>query len=173
MEKKNNRDTMHFNADASNTEHLFRIIHSVNMLSIYGAVSNWCEQFGLTEEQKEQKRPLGRKESVTKGVLSSVNSQEVKLLVSSPRLASGNSLRRNIQDFESLSETSRFTSVCEDAICVHLVWDDVFGQLIPLCRGCTFSRVKPQSRAFRKFLAVMDLKLQFHHPMIHHGHPMV
>ena len=54
-EKKNNRDTIHFNADASNTELLFRIIHSVNQLSIYGAVSNWCEQFGLTEEEKGQK----------------------------------------------------------------------------------------------------------------------
>ena len=50
---------------------------------------------------------------MTKGVLSSVNSREVKLLVSSPRLASGNSLRRNLQDFESLSETTRFTRVCE------------------------------------------------------------
>ena len=29
----------------------FRIIHSVKQLSIYGAVSNWCEQFGLTEEE--------------------------------------------------------------------------------------------------------------------------
>ena len=68
--------------DASNTELLFRIIHSVNQLSIHGAVSNWCEQFGLTEAEKEQERPLGRKEPVTRGVLSSVNSQEVKISVS-------------------------------------------------------------------------------------------
>ena len=52
LEQKNNRDTIHFNADASNTELLFRIIHSVNQLSFYGAVSNWCERFGLTEEEK-------------------------------------------------------------------------------------------------------------------------
>ena len=56
LEKKNGRDTIHFNADASNTEFLFQIVHSVNQLSIY-AISNWSEQ-----------------ESVTKGVLSSVNS---------------------------------------------------------------------------------------------------
>ena len=56
---------------------------------------------------------------MTKGVLSSGNSQEVKLLASSRRLASGHSLRRNIQDFESLSETLRFTRVCEDATFVH------------------------------------------------------
>ena len=131
--------------DASNTELLFRIIHSVNQLSIHGAVSNWCEQFGLTEAEKEQERPLGRKEPVTRGVLSSVNSQEVKISVSFSRLASGNSLRRNIQDFESLSETIRLTRVCEDTIFVHRVAsgmsyetrldeDDGFVQLIPLCR---------------------------------------
>ena len=95
-----------------NTELLFRIIHSANQLSIHGAVSNWCEQFGLTDEEKEQERPLGRKESVTKGVLSSATSQVYKLLVSSPRLVSGNSLRDTYKTSE----------------------DDGFGQLIPSCR---------------------------------------
>ena len=47
---------MHFNADASNTELLFRIIHSVNQFSIHGAVTIWCKQFGLTEEEKGQKK---------------------------------------------------------------------------------------------------------------------
>ena len=56
LNKKNNRDTIHFNADTSNTELLFRIIHSVNQLSFYGTVSNWCEQFGLTEEEKGTKK---------------------------------------------------------------------------------------------------------------------
>ena len=69
------KQTLHFNEDASNTELLFRITHSVDQLSnIYGAVTNWCEQFGLTE--KVQERPPGRKESVTKGTLKSVSSQE-------------------------------------------------------------------------------------------------
>ena len=59
QKKKNNRDTIRFNADASNTELLFRITHSVNQLSIYGAVSNWCEHFGLTEEEKGQEQQKG------------------------------------------------------------------------------------------------------------------
>ena len=80
----------------------------MNQLSIYGAVSNWCEQCGLTEEEKGPK-----------GVLTSAKSLEVKVLVSSPRLASGSSLWENIHHFESLSE--RFTRVCEDAIFVHRV----------------------------------------------------
>ena len=104
--KKNNRDTTHVNADASNTELLFRIIiHSVTQLSIFGAVSKRCEQFGLTEEEKGRGKP---KEFVTKGVLTSVNSQNVKLLVSSPRGVSRNSVREIIQDFKSLTETIRF-----------------------------------------------------------------
>ena len=96
------------NVDASNTELLFRIMHSVNQLSVYGAVTNWCEQFGLTEEEKGQEK---QKESVTKGVLTCVKSQEVKLLVFPPKLVSVNSSRENIQDFESLSETIRFANL--------------------------------------------------------------
>ena len=41
--KRNNRDTAHFTADASNTELLYRTIHSANQLSNYGAVACWCE----------------------------------------------------------------------------------------------------------------------------------
>ena len=120
LKKKNNRDTIHSNAVA--TEH-----------------------FGLTEEDKGQEK---QKESVTKGVLTCVKSQEVKLLVSSPRLVSSAVLQENIQDFESLSETMRFTRVCELASLRHRVStgmsyktrpdeDDGFGQIIPLCREYT------------------------------------
>ena len=105
-------------------------------------------------EERDFERLLARKESATKGVLSRVNSQEVKLLVLSP--ASGNKLQKNIQDFESLSDKIRLTRVCEDAVFTHRVSagmsyktrpdeDDGFWQLIPLY---TLSRVNPQSRAF-------------------------
>ena len=56
LKKKDGRDTIRFNADASNTELTFRNIHSVNQLSIYGAVPKWCEQFGLTEEKKRTRK---------------------------------------------------------------------------------------------------------------------
>ena len=55
------KETIHLNADSSNTELLFRIIHSVNQLSVYGAVSNWCEQFGLIADEKGQERILERR----------------------------------------------------------------------------------------------------------------
>ena len=52
LKKKNGRDTtLHFNADASNTELLFQIIHSESQPSFYGTVTIWCEQNGMTEEK--------------------------------------------------------------------------------------------------------------------------
>ena len=65
----------------------------------------------------------------------------------------------NIRDFESLSETLRFTRVCEGASFVHWVSversyktrpdeDDGFGQIIPWCREHTLSRVNSRSRVF-------------------------
>ena len=80
------KETIHFNADASN-------IHAVNQLSIFGAVQNRCAQVGLTGDENGRERTLENVESVNGGVLKGVNSQEVNLLVSSPRPASGNSLR--------------------------------------------------------------------------------
>ena len=49
---KNNRDTIHFNADASNTELFFRTIHSANQPSINGAAPSWCEEFGLRPNER-------------------------------------------------------------------------------------------------------------------------
>ena len=113
LRKLKGKETIHFNSVSSNTEPLFRIIHSVNQLSMYGAVSNWCEEIGLIADEKGQERILEKGESVNKETPKSVNSQKVNSLVSSARLALGNRLRENTQDFESLSETNQFTKVCE------------------------------------------------------------
>ena len=53
LRRNKNRDTLHFNADASNRELLFRTIHSANQLRIYGAVSSWCEEFGLKPYERD------------------------------------------------------------------------------------------------------------------------
>ena len=58
LKRKNNRDTIHFNADASNTDLLFRTIHSANHVSIYGAVSSWCEEFGLNPNERDDLRDM-------------------------------------------------------------------------------------------------------------------
>ena len=44
---------MYFDADSSITELLFRKIHSVNQLSINGAVSSCCEESAQRPNQKE------------------------------------------------------------------------------------------------------------------------
>ena len=46
------RGILNFNGDSMNTELVFQTIHSVNRLSVYGAVAKGCHQFCLTEEEK-------------------------------------------------------------------------------------------------------------------------
>ena len=91
LKEKEGRETIHFNGYPANTELLFQTDYSVNRLSIYVAVANWCQQFGLTEEEK------GRVNlSVDNKILTCVPPEEVQLLVSPLTKASGNSLRENI-----------------------------------------------------------------------------
>ena len=148
------KETIHFSGDSSNTELLFQTFHSVNQLSIYGAVPNWCEQFGLTDEEKARNNL-----SVNKSILTSVPSHEVQLLVSPPKLESGNSLQENILSFEALSDGIQFSKLCEDAWLKHRVSagmmyktrldeDDGYGKLVPLRREYTLSRAHPKSRVF-------------------------
>ena len=73
----------------------------------------------MTEEEKGQEK---QKESVAKVVSTYVKSQEVKLLVSPPKPACGNSLRENIQDFESLCETIRLTRFWSTARIPKITW---------------------------------------------------
>ena len=123
LKRKNNRDTIHFNADASNTELLFRTIHSANQLSIHGAVARWCEEFGL----KPNERELTSERFTTKEIeqiLKELKPQEVNSLVHSPRNddpASGNRLRECIQSFETLEKEIQFARVCENATFFHRV----------------------------------------------------
>ena len=86
----------HGNADPSNTGLLFRTIHSAIQLSIYGAVSSWCAEFG--------QRPNEKVPSSERFV-----AQEVNSLVQTPRNddpASGIRLRECLQRFETLEKKS-------------------------------------------------------------------
>ena len=97
LKMKKGLETIHFSGDSSNTELLFQTIHSVNQLSIYGAVANLFEQFGLTEEEK------GRDNlSVNKSILTSVPSHELQLLVSLPTKASGQQFARTYVELRSI-----------------------------------------------------------------------
>ena len=81
LKRKKGKETIRFDGDSLNTELLFRTTHTVNQLRICGAVANWSEQFGLTEEQKGRENLR----SVNKSFLTSVKFHEVQLLVSPPK----------------------------------------------------------------------------------------
>ena len=85
------KDSIHFSTDASITVFLSESFTQANQLSIYGAVSNWCEEFGLTSCEKEHISDMSASKQNEK-ILKSVNAQEVNSLVRSPRKqqASGN-----------------------------------------------------------------------------------
>ena len=80
--------------------------------------------------------------SANKSILTSVKSHEEQLVVSPPKMSSGNSLQENILTFEALSDKIQFFKLCEDAWLEHRVSagmmhktrpdeDDVYGQLAP------------------------------------------
>ena len=94
-----------------------------NQLSIHGAVSNWCEEFGRTPCEKEDVSDKFASKEYEE-ILKMLNPQEVNSLVRTPRNgspASGNGLRESLQNFESLSKTNQFTRICENASFKHKV----------------------------------------------------
>ena len=43
LKKNGGRSTIHFTTDSANMKLLLRTIHTANQISIFGAVSSWCE----------------------------------------------------------------------------------------------------------------------------------
>ena len=130
---------------------------------MYGAVANWCEQFGLTEEEKGR----DKLRSMNKTVLTSVKSHEVQLLLSPPKMASGNSLQENVSSFQALSDKIHFPKRFEDAWLEHRVSagmmyktrldeDDGYGQLVPFCREYHSAR-----NLFERFRWFLELTSRF------------
>ena len=77
LRKKDNKETIHFSADASNTElFFFRTVHPANQLSVYGAVARWCEDVGMKSDEKP---PKTRNDEILK----EVQTKEVSSLVKS------------------------------------------------------------------------------------------
>ena len=116
LESKGGRCTIHFNAESSNTELLFRTIHSANQFSICGAVSSWCEDFAQrTPNQKESTmEKFAAKENEQR--LKNVKPQEVNSLVQTPRSDNHSSDCENVfSDLKHWRKKSTFTRVGEDA----------------------------------------------------------
>ena len=68
LKRKKNRDTIHFTADASSTELLYRTIHSANQFRISGAVACWCEEFGLKPDETSEMLTRTENEQILKEV---------------------------------------------------------------------------------------------------------
>ena len=107
LKRRGGRCTVYFDADSSNTELLIRTIHSANQLSIYGAVSSWCEE---SAQRIPSQNELTVEKTVAKEneqLLKNVKQQEVNSMVQTPRSndgPSGNRLREQLQRFETLGE---------------------------------------------------------------------
>ena len=104
LKKKNNRDTILFNGEYGNNDMLYRKVHAVNQLCIYGAVSKWC---GPNSGEASQSRP----ESARKMSPEIQRKQEdFESLVDIPRRprASGNRMLQNLlKDFNSMPFMSK------------------------------------------------------------------
>ena len=113
LKRKNERCTIHFSAESSNTELLFRTIHSAKQLSMYGAVASWCGEFAHLIPGRTH---MIMEKSVAKEnyqLSPKLEPQEVDSLVQTPRRKAGNRLRVDLRKFEELETDGQFTKVCE------------------------------------------------------------
>ena len=144
LKQKKGRSTIHFNGDSIDTELLCQTIHFVNQLNVHGAVANWCHQFGWTEEEE------GRANlSVDNKTLTSVQPEEVQILVSPPTMAPGSRMRENVLSFEALASRIHLTQLWEKAYFQNSVIarkkykiqpdaDDGWGTITPTCQEYNF-----------------------------------
>ena len=163
LKHKRGKNTINFNGDPVNTEPLFQTVHSVNRLSVYGAVTDWCYQFGLTDEEKEQVVILVDNKNLTM-----LEPQEVEMLVSPPNLALGNKMQ--FGKCWVLEKRMQMTQLCEKIFqhlvtarnCYQIRRDDEDGwrnlllcaentQILDLIRKAEFGQLFPQVQLLDQF----------------------
>ena len=123
LERVKSQETVHFTEETPNTELLFRIIHSANQFSMYGAVWSWSGQPSPNETEPILEKFVTSEESVNTVTLKSVSSQEISSLVDSARSrhVSGNRGRDDLQDIYFLEEPYWIARICEVASFWNLV----------------------------------------------------
>ena len=106
LKQRKVKSTIHFNGDFMNTEQLFQTINSVNQVSIYGVVTNWCHNFVLKEEEREHiPTPMDNR------IMAHVELEEVEMLISSPNEAQGNLMMHNEAKFKVLEKKVHMTQL--------------------------------------------------------------
>ena len=147
------KETTHFNADSSNTELLFRSIHSANQLSIYGAIRP-ARESGSDREELANEDAL---ETVSQEIPKTMNSHEVNSFASTPRNEQefGNRLREILDNFESRSEVNQIAKKNISEIAsgqsnqTHIkTWIMVLEVITLACREYTHPRNDPRSKVF-------------------------
>ena len=153
LKQRKRKCTIHFNGDSFKTELLFQTVHSVNQLSVCGAVASCCHQFALTEEGKGQVGIV-----VDNNFLTMVEPEKVELSVSLPTQASGNRMQGGALGFQTLEKKIQHTQLCEKAFFQHLVIAGNYykidrmqptdgGRVTLLCREYSSSRSYPKTKA--------------------------
>ena len=118
LKREGGRCTIHFNAESSKPDLLFRTIHSANQLSICGAVASWCEELAqliLGPTHLSMEKSVAK---VNDQLPQKLEPQELDTSVQTPRRndeASGDRLRIHHQRFEDLSNEIQITKACESA----------------------------------------------------------
>ena len=121
--QKDKRNTIHFNAESSDVELLFRIIHSANQLSVYRAVSSWCGQRSSAGAEPTSGKFVESEETVDEETAKSVKPEEVNSLADSARswYATGNSRQDDLHDTRLMEIPYWTARICEVATFWKLV----------------------------------------------------
>ena len=157
LKRKQNRDTIHFNADSSRTQNSY-------FESFTQQISSVCTEQCLIGGKNSVKMARNRdfKFETSEQTLKEVRPQEEDSPVQTPRddqRASGNRLRDTLQRFEKLNTETQFARVCGAAAFWELVSvgmryktvpdvDDDFGGRTPECREYTHPREHTNSRVY-------------------------
>ena len=151
LKQRKGKNTMHFNGGSMNTELLFQTIHSVNQLSVYAAVSNRCEQFGLTEEEKGRASiPVDNK------ILTMGGTRRSDIIGISSDSGTWNRMQEGAMSFQTLERKVQLPQLCEKAYFQYLVaagkqhkirpeGDDGWRTITLLCREYLNSRSYPNT----------------------------
>ena len=95
--------TIHSNGNSVNTKLLSPTVHSVNQINVYAADTDWCYQFGWTNEEKRLAIP------VDNGIMTMVEPEELELLVSVPTQAPGNGMQGSVLSFRTWEKRIHMT----------------------------------------------------------------
>ena len=147
----------------------------MNLISVCAAVTDWCYQFGLTDEEKKKQVAI----PVYNRILTMVEPEEVEMLVSSLNLALGNKMPRSAS-FRVLEKRIQMAQLCDKVLFQHLV---TAGNLVMKTDGKNyssmprifkFSRYCPKTPALAAFATntIIGPVLEVHTVKMHDGYAL-